>query len=73
MHGRRIVTLNEIPQVLPDVDLVIGSTASPLPILGKGLVERALKRRNKPMLLIDIAVPRDIEEVGELSSPVCRG
>ena len=64
-----VITLNEIPQVLPDVDLVISSTASPLPILGKGLVERALKqRRNKPMLLIDIAVPRDIEEeVGELS------
>jgi glutamyl-tRNA reductase len=63
-----VITLNEIPQVLPDVDLVISSTASPLPILGKGLVERALKqRRNKPMLLIDIAVPRDIEEeVGEL-------
>ncbi len=64
-----VITLNEIPQVLPEVDLVISSTASPLPILGKGLVERALKqRRNKPMLLIDIAVPRDIEEeVGELS------
>ncbi|NCB57680.1 MAG: glutamyl-tRNA reductase [Gammaproteobacteria bacterium] len=64
-----VITLNEIPQVLPDVDLVISSTASPLPILGKGMVERALKqRRNKPMLLIDIAVPRDIEEeVGELS------
>jgi len=64
-----VITLNEIPQVLPNVDLVISSTASPLPILGKGLVERALKqRRNKPMLLIDIAVPRDIEEeVGQLS------
>jgi glutamyl-tRNA reductase len=64
-----VITLNEIPQVLPNVDLVISSTASPLPILGKGLVERALKqRRNKPMLLIDIAVPRDIEEeVGELA------
>lgn len=64
-----VVTLNDIPEVLPDVDLVISSTASPLPILGKGLVERALKvRRNKPMLLIDIAVPRDIEaEVGDLA------
>lgn len=64
-----VITLNEIPDVLPDVDLVISSTASPLPILGKGMVERALRQRKyKPMLLIDIAVPRDIEEeVGELS------
>ncbi len=64
-----VITLNEIPEVLPDVDLVIRSTASPLPILGKGMVERALKQRKyKPMLFIDIAVPRDIEpEVGELS------
>lgn len=67
--GADVITLNEIPSVLPSVDLVISSTASPLPILGKGLVERALKaRRNKPMLLIDIAVPRDIEEeVGDLA------
>ncbi|MGX8873721.1 glutamyl-tRNA reductase, partial [Escherichia coli] len=37
--------------------------ASPLPIIGKGMVERALKkRRNQPMLLVDIAVPRDIEQ-----------
>src|SRR5690606_41657587 len=46
----------------------IASTASPLPILGKGAVERALKqRRHKPMFMVDIAVPRDIEpEVGDL-------
>ncbi|MBE1043460.1 glutamyl-tRNA reductase, partial [Escherichia coli] len=46
------------------------STASPLPIIGKGMVERALKaRRNQPMLLVDIAVPRDIEpEVGKLAN-----
>ncbi len=45
-------------------------TASPLPIIGKGMVERALKaRRNQPMLLVDIAVPRDIEpEVGKLAN-----
>ena len=43
-------------------DIVISSTASQLPILGKGAVESALKkRRNKPMFLVDIAVPRDIE------------
>ena len=64
-----MITLNEIPTVLPDVDVVVSSTASPLPLLGKGLIERVLKqRRHKPMLLIDLAVPRDIEEeVGSLA------
>ncbi len=64
-----VITLNEIPNVLPDVDVVVSSTASPLPLLGKGLIERVLKqRRHKPMLLIDLAVPRDIEEeVGSLA------
>ncbi|MCL1068126.1 glutamyl-tRNA reductase [Shewanella olleyana] len=62
------ITLQEIPDYLPKADIVISSTASPLPILGKGMVEKALKqRRHQPMLLVDIAVPRDIEaEVGEL-------
>ncbi len=47
---------------------MISSTASPLPIIGKGLVESAVKkRRHQPMLLIDLAVPRDVEEqVGDL-------
>ena len=58
----KIITLEEIPSHLADADVVISSTASPLPIIGKGMVESALKiRRNKPMLFIDIAVPRDIE------------
>ena len=50
-----------------EADIVIASTASPLPVLGKGVVERALKkRRHRPMFLVDIAVPRDIEaQVGE--------
>lgn len=60
--------LEEIPQVLVHADIVISSTASQLPILGKGIVERVLKqRRHKPIFFVDIAVPRDIEpEVGEL-------
>jgi len=64
-----VITLDEIPSVLPSVDMVVTSTASPLPLLGKGLMERVLKqRRHKPMLLIDLAVPRDIEEeVGTLA------
>ncbi len=55
---------------MADADIIISSTASPLPIIGKGMVERALKaRRNQPMLLVDIAVPRDIEpEVGKLAN-----
>lgn len=63
------VLLEDIPTVLADADIIISSTASPLPILGKGAVEKALKkRRHKPMFMVDIAVPRDIEEeVAELS------
>ncbi|MGC3871989.1 glutamyl-tRNA reductase [Halomonas sp. GXIMD04776] len=62
------ISLSEIPDVLPRADIVITSTAAPLPILGKGMVERALKlRRHRPVFMVDIAVPRDIEpQVGEL-------
>ncbi|MCC8365359.1 glutamyl-tRNA reductase [Xenorhabdus sp. PB61.4] len=64
-----VISLSEIDTRLAEADIVISSTASPLPIIGKGMVERALKlRRNQPMLLIDIAVPRDIEpDVEKLS------
>lgn len=63
------VTLNELPDVLARHDIVVSSTASPLPILGKGMVERAIKvRKHRPMFMVDLAVPRDIEpEVSELS------
>jgi len=63
------IALEEIPAHLVEADIVISSTASPLPILGKGAVERALKqRRHRPMFMVDIAVPRDIEpEVGDLA------
>lgn len=62
------VLLSEIPERLVDADIVISSTASQLPILGKGAVEHALKqRKHRPILMIDLAVPRDIEEqVAEL-------
>ncbi|NRA52840.1 MAG: glutamyl-tRNA reductase [Gammaproteobacteria bacterium] len=62
------ITLSQIPDHLANSDVVISSTASTLPILGKGMVETATRsRRHQPMLLIDIAVPRDIEsQVGEL-------
>jgi len=62
------IALAEIPAHLAEADIVISSTASPLPILGKGSVEQAVRqRRPKPILMVDIAVPRDIEpEAGEL-------
>ncbi|MBE0464552.1 MAG: glutamyl-tRNA reductase [Halomonadaceae bacterium] len=67
--GGKAITLPEIPAALEEADIVISSTASPLPILGKGMVESALKkRRHRPVFMVDIAVPRDIEpEVGELA------
>jgi glutamyl-tRNA reductase len=62
------VALSDIPAHLAEADIIISSTASPLPILGKGSVERALKvRKRRPMFMVDLAVPRDIEpEVGDL-------
>ena len=62
------IGLTELPGHLAQADIVIASTASPLPVLGKGTAERALKeRRHRPMFMVDIAVPRDIEpEVSEL-------
>lgn len=56
------ISLHELPQHLAKADIVVSSTASPLPILGKGSVESAIKaRRHKPMFMVDLAVPRDIE------------
>jgi glutamyl-tRNA reductase len=64
----RAIELRELAAQLHEHDVVVSCTASSLPILGKGLVERALKaRRRLPMFMVDLAVPRDIEqEVGEL-------
>ena len=63
------VLLSDIPEQLEAVDIVVSSTNSQLPLLGKGSVERALQRRkHRPMLLIDLAVPRDIEaQVGDIA------
>lgn len=62
------ILLSDIPDYLHRADIVISSTASQLPILGKGAVESALKKRmHRPIFMVDIAVPRDIEpEVEEL-------
>ncbi|WP_337842674.1 glutamyl-tRNA reductase [Rheinheimera sp.] len=66
--GGDVVSLSQVPNALANADVVISSTASTLPIVGKGMVEQALKkRRHKPMFFVDLAVPRDIEEqVAEL-------
>ncbi len=66
--GGEAMLLSDIPERLHEADIVISSTASQLPILGKGAVETALKRRkHRPVFMVDIAVPRDIEpQVGEL-------
>lgn len=62
------ITLAELTAHLAKADIVVSSTASQLPILGKGSVESAIKKRkHKPMFMVDLAVPRDIEqEVSQL-------
>ena len=65
----RAIRLADLPDQLAQFDIVVSSTASSLPIIGLGLVERAIKaRRHKPMFMVDLAVPRDIEaEIGRLN------
>ncbi|MCO7224094.1 glutamyl-tRNA reductase [Pleionea sp. CnH1-48] len=64
----KAISLSHLHEWLAKADIVIASTASPLPVIGKGMVEHAVKqRRHKPMFMVDLAVPRDIEtEVGQL-------
>jgi glutamyl-tRNA reductase len=66
--GAEVMPLSELPERLGQFDAVISCTASTLPIIGLGAVERALKqRRRRPMFMVDLAVPRDIEpEVKQL-------
>src|SRR5438067_10261745 len=66
--GARSMELKSLPAELHEYDIVVSCTASSLPILGKGLVERALRaRRRRPIFMVDLAVPRDIEpEAAEL-------
>jgi glutamyl-tRNA reductase len=64
----RAIRLADLPERLAQFDIVVTSTASSLPLIGLGLVERAIKaRRHRPMFMVDLAVPRDIEpEVARL-------
>jgi glutamyl-tRNA reductase len=67
-YGGTAIRLDDLAEHLAAHDIVVSCTASPLPIIGLGMVERAIKaRRHRPMFMVDLAVPRDIEEeVGEL-------
>jgi glutamyl-tRNA reductase len=69
VQAMQAMRLAELPSRLAEFDIVISCTASTLPIIGLGAVERALKlRRHRPMFMVDLAVPRDIElEVARLS------
>ncbi|MGZ5031877.1 MAG: glutamyl-tRNA reductase [Usitatibacter sp.] len=64
----KAIALAELPSRLAEFDIVVTGTASSLPILGKGLIESALKaRKRRPMFIVDFAVPRDVEaEVASL-------
>ena len=66
--GGQAILLNDLPDRFAEFDIVITSTASQLPIVGLGMVERAIKvRRHRPIFMVDLAVPRDIEpEVAQL-------
>jgi glutamyl-tRNA reductase len=61
--GAQALRLADLPQRLHEFDAVISCTASTLPIIGLGAVKSALKaRRRRPMFMVDLAVPRDIEQ-----------
>ena len=66
--GASTMRIDQIGDALPRFDVVVSCTAAPLPIVGLGMVERAVKaRRHRPMVMVDLAVPRDIEpEISEL-------
>jgi glutamyl-tRNA reductase len=62
------IKLSELPDTIAHFDIIVSCTASSLPIIGLGMIERAIKsRRRKPMFIVDLAVPRDVEpEVARL-------
>lgn len=69
-YGAHSMALADLPDTLHEADILISSTASQEPVIHAESVKRALQqRRNKPMFLVDIAVPRDIQpETGELDN-----
>ncbi len=69
LYGAESVSLKQLSEIIHKADIIISSTAASVPIIGKGLIESALKlRKHKPMFMLDIAIPRDVEpEVGNLN------
>jgi glutamyl-tRNA reductase len=67
LHGRSM-RLADLPDAIAQFDIVVSCTASSLPIIGLGMIERAIRaRRHRPMFIVDLAVPRDVEpEVARL-------
>ena len=67
--GAGVIPLTALPEEIAAYDIVVTSTASPLPILGKGMLERAIKqRRHRPIFIVDLAVPCDVEaEVADMN------
>lgn len=62
VYDARAISLKQFSSIMHEADIIISSTAASVPIIGKGLIESALKRRkHKPMFMLDIAIPRDIE------------
>ena len=60
--GAESMELRDLPERLPEYDIVVSCTASSLPIIGKGTMERTVRaRRHRPIFMVDLAVPRDIE------------
>jgi glutamyl-tRNA reductase len=68
-YGGSAISLLELPECIHQFDIVITCTASELPLIGKGMIERAMRlRRRRPMYIVDLAVPRDVEaDVGRLN------
>ena len=64
----RAIRLSELPEQLPGFDIVVSCTASTLPIIGLGMMQKATRaRRHRPVFVVDLAVPRDVEaEIGKL-------
>ncbi|AYQ56353.1 Glutamyl-tRNA reductase [Bathymodiolus thermophilus thioautotrophic gill symbiont] len=68
LYQAKSISLKQFSSVIHEADIIISSTAASVPIIGKGLIESALKlRKHKPIFMLDIAIPRDIEpEVAQL-------
>lgn len=68
LYQAQSVSLKQLSRMMHKADIIISSTAAPEPIIGKDLIKSALKKRkHKPIFILDIAIPRDIEpEVGQL-------